>query len=247
MATVDSVRGLRGMARRANPAFAAGAVVVPVTALAGAILTGDFRPLFYVHVMAGVMWTGIDVFMGAVLGPVLGGLSVDERASVFERFTPKMTFLMPTLAVVTIGGGVTLATELGKFPHADPWLAIVTAAILLPVVPLIAVQFGALRTRRTAAAFVLALAVSIGAIALTLPDFAWTSREMLLVLGIVTLLTVFGFGVILPGEVRIYRELQSADPDTETISTIGMRNARLSGVQGLLQLGIIAAMVLLRF
>ncbi|MFT4892092.1 MAG: hypothetical protein ACI9YT_003033 [Halobacteriales archaeon] len=235
------------MARRANPAFAAGAVLVPVAALGGAILTSDLRPLFYVHVMAGVLWTGIDVFMGAVLGPVLGGLSVDERASVFERFTPKMTFLMPTLAAVTIGGGITLATELGKFPHADPWLAIMTGAVLLPVVPLIAVQFGAVRDRRTALAFLLALGVSAPALALTAPEFAWTTREMLLVLGIVTLLSVLGFGVILPGEVRIYRELGSADPDTETISTVGMRNARLSGVQGLLQLGIVAAMVLLRF
>ncbi|HKL27782.1 MAG TPA: hypothetical protein VJ898_00820 [Natrialbaceae archaeon] len=246
MSTVDGW-GLRGMAQQANPAFAAGAVVVPVAALAGAIMTGDFRPLFYVHVMAGVLWTGVDVFMGAVLGPVLGGLSIDERASVFERFTPKMTFLMPTLAVVTIGGGITLATELGKFPHANPWLAIVTAAVLLPVVPLIAAQFDALRDRRTVVAFVLALAISAAALAVTLPAFAWTSQEMLLVLGIVTLLSVLGFGVILPGEVRIYRELRSTNPDTETISTIGMRNARLGGVQGLLQLGIIVAMTFLRF
>jgi len=33
--------------------------------------------------MAGVLWTGIDVFMALVVGPVLGGLSVDERASWF--------------------------------------------------------------------------------------------------------------------------------------------------------------------
>jgi hypothetical protein len=235
------------MARRANPAFAAGAVLVPIAALTGAIVDGGFRPLFYVHVMAGVLWTGVDVFMGAVLGPVLGGLSVDERASVFERFTPKMTFLMPTLAAVTIGGGIILATKLGKFPHADPWLAITTTVILLSAVPLIAVQFDAIRDWRSIVAFLLALVVSGAALAVTLPAFAWTSREMLFVLAIVTVLSVLGFGVILPGEVRLYRELQSPDPDTGTISTIGMRNARLGGVQGFMQLGIIAAMTLLRF
>jgi hypothetical protein len=52
--------------------------------------------------MAGVLWTGIDLFMGLVLGPVLGGLSPEERASVLFRFTPKMTFLMPVLATVAI-------------------------------------------------------------------------------------------------------------------------------------------------
>lgn len=178
------------MAERANPAFAAGAVAVPVLALAVALASGNTRYLFYVHVMAGALWTGVDVFMGAVLGPVLGGLSVDERASVFERFTPKMTFLMPVLAAVTITAGIELATALQ----------------------------GGLGTFWIQVALVVAGA-----------------------------LTVIGFGVILPGEVAIYREIVSADPDTERISAIGMRNAKLGGVQGLLQLGIVFVMMQLRF
>lgn len=39
----------------------------------------------------------------------------------------------------------------------------------------------------------------------------------------------------------------SADPDEEIISAIGMRNAKLAGVQGTLQLAIIFVMVYLRF
>jgi hypothetical protein len=125
------------MGVRANPAFALGAVGVPVGVLAYAVMFAPVQIHTYVHVMAGVLWTGIDLFMALVLGPVLGGLAVGERASVFERFTPKMTFLMPSLALVTIVGGITLAGRLGYFPHADPWLALFTAASLLPALLLL--------------------------------------------------------------------------------------------------------------
>lgn len=61
------------------------------------------------------------------------------------------------------------------------------------------------------------------------------------------LLTIVGFGVILPGEIRIYRQLTSAEPDVHPIGAIGMRNARLGGVQGLMQLRIVFVMVKIRF
>ena len=55
--------------------------------------------------MAGVLWTGIDLFMGTVLGPVIGGLNDEQSAALFQRLTPKTAFLLPSLAVVTIVGG----------------------------------------------------------------------------------------------------------------------------------------------
>lgn len=63
----------------------------------------------------------VDVFMGLVLDPVLGGLDDDEKASVFSRFTPKMTFLMPVIAVVTITAGVELAKAVGYWASGDRW------------------------------------------------------------------------------------------------------------------------------
>jgi hypothetical protein len=47
--------------------------------------------------------------------------------------------------------------------------------------------------------------------------------------------------------VRIYRQLTSGNPDFDVIGDIGMRNAKLGGIQGLLQLSIIFLMVGLRF
>jgi len=236
-----------GMANRANPAFAAGVVAVPLVALAYGVTVGPLRHLMYVHVMAGVLWTGIDLFLGLVLGPVIGGLSTEEKASVFRRLTPKTTFLMPSLALVTVFGGVTLAERLGKFPHAEPWIALMSTAISLPVILLVARQFGALTDRRTLAIFGVAGVGHAAWLFRTLPEFAMTDHEIAAALGIVTALSVLGFGVLLPGEVRMYREMTTANPDEELIGAIGMRNAKLAGVQGALQLAIVFVMVYVRF
>ena len=53
-------------------------------------------------------------------------------------------------------------------------------------------------------------------------------------LAIVTVLSVQGFGFLLPGELRIYREMTSDAPDAGVIAAIGKQNAMLGGVQGLL-------------
>ena len=241
------VRGVRGLANQANPAFAAAVVAVPLLALAAALTTGDLRTLTYVHVMAGVLWTGIDLFMGVVLGPVLGGMENERRAGFFRTFTPKMTFLMPTLATVTISGGIVLAIRLGKFPNPDPWLALMTAAVAVPTVLLVAVQFDALTDARTLAVLAFAVVGSGAYLVTALPSFAMTDPWIVAALAVVTLLTYVGFGVLLPGEIKIYRQIVSDSPDADVIARIGMRNAKLSGVQGALQLAIIYVMVQIRF
>ena len=240
-------RGIGGLAKQANPAFAAGAVVVPLIAFAGAVVSGNIRALTYVHVMAGVLWTGIDLFMGLVLGPVLGGQRPEARADFFASFTPKMTFLMPTLATVTIAGGILLALRLGKFPNADPWLALLTAATLIPALLLIGYQFDALTDPKTLGVLGVAVVGSGAYLVTTLPAFAMTSWWMVATLVIVTLLSVQGFGIILPDEVRIYRQVVSENPNVDLVSEIGMRNAKLGGLQGLLQLAIVFVMVGLRW
>jgi hypothetical protein len=47
------------MGEQANPAFAAGAVAVPVLALAYAATVGSVQQHTYVHVMAGVLWNTV--------------------------------------------------------------------------------------------------------------------------------------------------------------------------------------------
>lgn len=249
MATADATarRGVRGLADQANPAFAAAAVVLPVGALVVALFAGDLRLLNYVHVLTGGLWTGIDLFVGLIVGPVVGGMDPEARAGFFRRFTPKMTFLMPVLSLTTIVAGITLARRLGYFPNADPWLALMTAAILVPVVLLIGYQFDALASPRTLGVLAVVVVGSGAWIALTYQSLVSPGVPVLAALAIVTLLSVIGTGLLLPGEIKLYRQAVSEDPDVDLIGRIGMRNAKLGGVQGLLQLSIIFVMATLRF
>jgi hypothetical protein len=247
-----TIRGtVRGMAARANPAFAVGAVAVPLVAFALAATVGTVETLTYVHVMAGVMWTGIDVFMALVVGPVLGALSVNERASWFETFTPKMAFLMPTLATVTIFGGITLAVRIGVFPNAGPWIGLFALVAFGAATLLLGRVFDAVTDRRWQAFFAVVLvgngaylASEVAAAGATVPG---TRPLIVIILAVMVVLTVLGFGFLLPNEVLVYLELLSDDPDRERIGRLGMRNARLSGVQGAFQLVIVVLMVYLRW
>ncbi|WP_425499820.1 hypothetical protein [Natrinema caseinilyticum] len=234
------------MGERANPAFAAAVWVLPLAALVYAVTAGSVPVHTYVHVMAGVLWTGIDIFMGTVLGPVIGGLD-EESSSVFQRLTPKTAFLLPSLALVTIVGGITLAQRVGLFPHAESWLPLFTAVNLVPILLLLGWRLNAWTDRRWQVPFVVATVGSLAWVALTIGEFAMTEPAIAIALGIVTLLSVQGFGFLLPGELRMYKEMRSPAPDPSVIAAIGKQNAMLGGVQGVFQLFLILDMVYLRY
>lgn len=233
------------MAERANPAFAASAVLLPLAALGFALTVGTRIQHTYVHVMTGLLWTGIDVFMGAVLGPVVGGLDDEKSAAVFRRLTPKTAFLLPALALTTIAAGITLAQRLNLFPNAEPWLALFTAANLVPVLLLFGWRMDAFDDWRWQVPFAVAAVGSLSWVGLTVGDLQATADAVVAALAIVTLLSVQGFGFLLPGELRMYAEMTSADPDDGVIAAIGKQNAMLGGVQGFFQLALIVVMVYL--
>ena len=60
-------------------------------------------------------------------------------------------------------------------------------------------------------------------------------------------LTVQGFGLLMPTEVLVYLESVTESPDEDRIGRLGLRNAKLSGVQGAFQLAVIVLMVYLRW
>jgi hypothetical protein len=246
--STGTVRGtIAGLGRRANPAFAGAVILLPLAALGYAVTVASIEGHTYVHVMTGVLWTGIDVFMGAVLGPVVGGLDDEDSAAVFSRLTPKMTFLLPSLAFVTIAAGITLALRRNLFPHADPWLALFTAVNVVPILLLLGWRLDAWNDRRWQVVFGIATVGSLAWVATTIGEFRMTTPAIAVALGLVTILSVQGFGFLLPGEIRMYREMQSARPDASVIAAIGKQNAALGGVQGLVQLLLILDMVYLRW
>lgn len=236
-----------GLARRANPAFAAGVVLAAFAALGYALTVASLEHHTYVHVMTGVLWTGIDLFIGAVLGPVLGGLDDEQGAAVFERLTPKTAFLLPSLAFVTIASGLVLAQRVGVFPHSGPWLALFTAVNLIPVVALLGWRLNAWDDRRWQAVFAVVTVGSLAWVATTVGQVQMTTPAVVVALAIVTVLSVQGFGFLLPGELRMYAEMTSEEPDPSVISAIGQQNAKVGGVQGLFQLVLILVMVYLRY
>jgi hypothetical protein len=89
-------------------------------------IAGDWRwALDFYHVVGGGLWTGIDLFVGLVVGPILGGLSIPARAEFSARFMPKMVLIMPTVVVMTLASGFQLALKLGNLSPSSPnhgWL-----------------------------------------------------------------------------------------------------------------------------
>lgn len=111
-----------------------GWAALAIAAMIGVIRSGDLWALNFVHVIAGVLWTGIDLFMGLVMGPVMRRLDMDTRKAVVVRLMPRMLFLMPTLAIVTSTAGWYLAVARGytALPYPEQWW--VTAALIIVAV-----------------------------------------------------------------------------------------------------------------
>jgi hypothetical protein len=84
-------------------------------------MANDWRwGLTFFHVAGGGMWTAIDLFVGLIIGPILGGLSIPARAEFSARFMPKMLLIKPTLVVCTLAAGFQLAIEMGNLEPASP-------------------------------------------------------------------------------------------------------------------------------
>jgi hypothetical protein len=99
----------------------AAVVVFVIAAIAGNWLWA----LTFCHVVGGGLWTAIDLFVGLIVGPILGRLSIPARAEFTARFMPKMVLLMPTLVLMTLAAGFQLALREGNLDAASPnhaWL-----------------------------------------------------------------------------------------------------------------------------
>ncbi len=145
--------------------------------------------LNFVHVIAGLLWTGIDLFMGFVIGPILRQLDLAARRAVIIRLMPRMLFLMPTLAAVTTTAGWFLAEQGGYLELALPQLWWVIAA-----------------------------------------------------LAVVTVLTVQGFGILLPINIKVFLQMRKENPDVVRVGRWMRIYIRVIASQGVMQIAIIVIM-----
>lgn len=101
------------------------AVAIAVILLIVSIAGNWLWALDFFHVVGGGLWTGIDLFVGLVIGPILGRLSAGARVEFAARFMPAMLLIMPTLVTMTLASGWQLARHLGVLTVAYPqhwWL-----------------------------------------------------------------------------------------------------------------------------
>jgi hypothetical protein len=157
--------------------------------MVAAILSRNIWFLNWVHVMSGVLWTGIDLFMGFVLGPILGRVDVSVRKQILLRLVPRTVFLMPTVALITGTAGWFLAVDL-RFTEL-PW-----------------------------------------------PQIAWLYGT----LALIAIMTIQGFGYLLPTELRVCFELQKLDPDHARIKRMMGKFFYVVAFQGAMQVAIIVVM-----
>jgi uncharacterized membrane protein len=109
-------------------------VALALVVMIAAIASHDLWLLNFVHVFCGLLWTGIDLFMGFVLGPILRVIDISARKAVLLRLTPRTLFLMPALAVITGTTGWYLAKDIGFTALSWPHYGWVAAALALVIV-----------------------------------------------------------------------------------------------------------------
>ena len=115
-------------------------IIAPILGLLiAAIAVNKLWPLTFFHVAGGAAWTVIDLFLGLILGPILGRLSVPARIELTTKLMPKILLIMPTVVTMTLAAGWQLATKTGtnltSFPQHG-W--IVASFIVVGVMSVIA-------------------------------------------------------------------------------------------------------------
>ena len=112
-------------------------IVIPIGALILAIVTANLLLLNYVHVFTSILWTGTDIFMAFLFGPILRNVSLSTRKEVISWLMPKMVFYMPTVASVTTTAGYFLASKMGLITLESPVVYWIITVLIIVTVMLI--------------------------------------------------------------------------------------------------------------
>jgi hypothetical protein len=114
-------------------------VAIAMICLIVAIAANKLWPLTFLHVAGGAAWTIIDLFLGLILGPIMGRLSVPARIEFTTRLMPKMVLIMPTVVTLTLAAGWQLGVKTGNvlsFSQNHGW--VVASYIVVGVMAVLA-------------------------------------------------------------------------------------------------------------
>jgi hypothetical protein len=99
--------------------------------LIAAIASNGLWPLTCFHVVGGASWTIIDLFLGFVLGPIIGSMAVPARIELTTRLMPKMLVIMPTVVTMTLAAGWQLGVKEGTVLTSSPQHGWVVASFIV--------------------------------------------------------------------------------------------------------------------
>jgi hypothetical protein len=114
-------------------------VAITLVCLIVAIAANKLWPLTFFHVAGGAAWTIIDLFLGLVLGPIMGKMSMSARIEFTTRLMPKMLLIMPTVVTATLAAGWQLGVKTGNvlsFSQNHGW--VVASYIVVGVMSVLA-------------------------------------------------------------------------------------------------------------
>jgi hypothetical protein len=122
------------------PVAAIPVVVVVIGLLMAAIATDSLWAINAFHVVGGGLWTGVDLFVGFIIGPIIARMSIPARTEFAARFMPKMVLLVPTLVTMTLASGWQLASNLGLLgvPYPQHWW-LVASFIVVGIMAVVAI------------------------------------------------------------------------------------------------------------
>ena len=96
-----------------------------------AIAQRDVYLLNWIHVLSGALWTGADLFMGFILGPVLRALDIRSRTALIAYLVPRTLLYFPMVALTAGTAGWFLADWFGYTTPGSPMFGMVVLSLTL--------------------------------------------------------------------------------------------------------------------
>jgi hypothetical protein len=106
-------------------------VAIAIVLLIVAIAVNRLWPLVFLHVAGGAAWTIIDLFLGLILGPIMGKMSIPARVEFTTKLMPKMLLIMPTVVTLTLAAGWQLGNKMGTVLTSYPQHAWIVASFIV--------------------------------------------------------------------------------------------------------------------
>ena len=99
-----------------------------------AIARNDIFLLNWIHVLSGALWTGADLFMGFLLGPVLRRLDMPARTALIAYLVPRTLLYFPMVSLTAGTSGWFLVDWLGYTLSESPMYRLTLISLALVAV-----------------------------------------------------------------------------------------------------------------